>query len=496
MGELAPGSKISGRYRLERLVGEGGMGEVWVASHLVTRKVVALKVMKQERALKHEFVQRFFLEARAATAVQHPNVIQVHDVFYHRGSPVMVMDYLEGESLAEKLAREEKVPLAELASILVPVLSAVGTAHTLGIVHRDLKPENIFLSKNRALEIDPKVLDFGIAKLSHFDADAGEPAPLTRTGTMMGTLHYMSPEQASGEKGVDQGADVWAMGVILFECLAGRRPFAGDNFGQVFKAIVSSPFPKLSKLCPDLPADVEKLIARMLEKERIRRCTDLREPFEILSRHTTVVARPFGIPRSSMPAASPWGNGPAAPLGEPTDVDQFGPPSSVRPGNRDVTFLESVASHTPMPTARRTGTFVMVGVGVAVLGVGVAAAFASLGGFGVSTSPLNASSHGVRVPSVPPAPVTPVATESGAPQPEVVPRLPPSGVPVIAPAPAPAKPAHPTGAAVSNAAGSSARTGRRGGRPKHTASAVASASASVPAPPSPPDHLGLPDKPF
>jgi serine/threonine-protein kinase len=460
--------------------------------------------MKQDRALKHEFVQRFFLEARAATAVQHPNVIQVHDVFYHRGSPVMVMDYLEGESLAARLEREEKISLPELASILVPVLSAVGTAHTLGIVHRDLKPENIFLAKNRSLEIEPKVLDFGIAKLSHFDVDAGEPAPLTRTGTMMGTLHYMAPEQASGEKGVDQGADVWAMGVILFECLAGRRPFAGDNFGQVFKAIVSSPFPKLSKLCPDLPEDVEKLIARMLEKDRMRRCIDLREPFEILSRHSIVDARPFGVPRSSMPAESPWGNGPAAPLkGELTDVDQFGPPSSVPSANRDVTFLESVASHTPMPTGRRTGTFVMAGVGVAALALGGAAVFASLGGVGVSAPPMNGSSHGVRVPmakGVPP--VTPVAP-STTPEPEVVPQVAPSSVPSSAPMSAAGKSAHLTGpsassASTSSAALSSARgSGKRGGRPKRAPSAAASTATTAPVvPPAPPDHLGLPEKPF
>ena len=466
------------------------MGEVWVASHIVTRKVVALKVMKQERALKHEFVQRFFLEARAATAVQHPNVIQVHDVFYHRGSPVMVMDYLEGESLASKLEREEKIALPELAAILVPVLSAVGTAHTLGIVHRDLKPENIFLAVNRQGEIEPKVLDFGIAKLSVFDVDAGEPAPLTRTGTMMGTLHYMSPEQASGEKGVDQGADVWAMGVILFECLAGRRPFAGDNFGQVFKAIVSSPFPKLSKLFPDLPEDVEKLVARMLEKDRLRRCTDLREPFEILSRHTTVEARPFGLPRSSMPAESPWGNGPAAPQkGEPTDVDQSGPPSSVPAANRDVTFLESVASHTPMPAGRRTGSFVMAGVGVAVLAIGVAAAFASSGGPGVSAPPVHGSSHGVRVP-VPVTPSGAPAASSSAPEPEVVPRVAPSSVPV-------SDVGKPVRLGTTGTTTAARGSGKRSGRPKHAPSASPAAISPPVAPPhSQPDALGLPEKPF
>jgi serine/threonine-protein kinase len=479
------------------------MGEVWVASHLVTRKVVALKVMKQDRALKHEFVQRFFLEARAATAVQHANVIQVHDVFYHRGSPVMVMDYLEGESLAEKLERERKVPLAELASILVPVLSAVGTAHTLGIVHRDLKPENIFLSKNRSLELEPKVLDFGIAKLSHFDVDAGEPAPLTRTGTLMGTLHYMSPEQASGEKGVDQGADVWAMGVILFECLAGQRPFAGDNFGQVFKAIVSNPLPKLSKHCPDLPADVEKLIGRMLEKDRVSRCADLREPFEILSRYTTVERRPFGEPRSSIPAASPWGDGPPVPLrGDPTDVDQGGPPSSTPPTNRDHTFLESVASHTPIPTALRTGTFVKAGAGVAVLATVGIAVFASVGGFPISSPKENASSRVVPVPAAPTAP-----TEIPAPlpaEPHMTAETGASGSDTSqggAPSITVAREARASSAA---AAKVPARDSVKRPRPKRqpataaSAPAVASAPAatSAPVPPMPIDHLGLPDKPF
>jgi eukaryotic-like serine/threonine-protein kinase len=296
----APGMTIVGRYRLERMLGEGGMGAVWAATHLVTQKQVALKVLKG--AGSEEAVRRFTREARAASAVRHPNVVQIHDVLEHEGhQPVMVMDLLTGESLGSRLARERTLALDEFARIMVPILSALGTAHATGIVHRDLKPDNIFLHVRPDGELEPKVLDFGIAKLNATEGAAAVTAHLTKTGAMMGTPYYMAPEQVFGERDLDQQADVWAMGVMCYECLSGRKPFDGENVGQLFKGIVQGNAPPLEDVAPHLPQDVTQAIGRMLKREREERASDLRELYAILKRYSSVQAASFGTAGSLAP---------------------------------------------------------------------------------------------------------------------------------------------------------------------------------------------------
>ncbi|MCA9633221.1 MAG: serine/threonine protein kinase, partial [Myxococcales bacterium] len=293
--ELLEGLVLGGRYRLDRLLGEGGMGAVWAARHVITKKEVALKLLKHGGGSNDKVLRRFLREARAVSAVQHPNVVQVHDVIQTEdGSPVMVMDLLDGEDLAAKLLRESRLELGELSRILLPVISAVGCAHAAGIVHRDLKPENIMLHRQADGSVVPKVLDFGIAKLSATEGGAAATAALTQTGAVMGTAYYMPPEQVFGEKDIDQRADVWAMGIIIYECLAGVRPIDGDNFGQIFKAIAMGSIEPLGNVAPWLPEDVVASVGRMLTPSRAERSTDLREIYEVLSRHTETVARSFG----------------------------------------------------------------------------------------------------------------------------------------------------------------------------------------------------------
>ena len=292
---LAPGQQIAERYQLERLLGEGGMGQVWAATHLITRKRVALKFLKASGRTRETMVRRFMREARAVSAVNHPNVVAVHDLLeLEDGTPVMVMDLLRGISLAARLAQAKKLELAELSTILVPVISAVGTAHAAGIVHRDLKPDNIMLHTGPDGRIEPKVLDFGIAKLSATEGEAAATAHLTNTGAVLGTPYYMAPEQVFGEKDIDQRADVWAMGVIIYECLAGVRPVQGDNFGQLFKAIATGRIAPLESVAPHVPVDVTELVARMVERDRARRCADLREAYAVLSRYGSAQAISFG----------------------------------------------------------------------------------------------------------------------------------------------------------------------------------------------------------
>jgi len=297
--QLAPGVVIADRYRLDRLLGEGGMGSVWAVTHLVTRKQVAAKFLRTQYAAE-DVVRRFFREARAVSAVQHPNVVQVHDMFTTSdGDPVMVMDLLHGEPLRARLAREPKIPIEELAALMLPVASAIGTAHTAGVVHRDLKPDNIFLEKNADGVTTPKVLDFGIAKVRKLE-EGDVSANLTKTGALLGTPHYMAPEQAFGEKDVDHRADIWSFGVILYECLSGQRPVEGESLGQLFRILMTGNIRRLQSVAPWVPEDVAALVDRMLSLNREQRPPDMREPFELLRKYTNVTASSFSGARQAV----------------------------------------------------------------------------------------------------------------------------------------------------------------------------------------------------
>jgi serine/threonine protein kinase len=306
---IEPGSVVAGRFHLDRLIGEGGMGTVWAATHTVTRKPVALKLLKPERASDPNLRQRFEREARAACAVRHPNIVEIHDVLtLEDGTPIMVMELLEGESLGTRLDRE-RLEVAEFARLMQQVISAVGTAHASGIVHRDLKPDNIFLVRDPEGGISVKVLDFGIAKVMSTSAEAGQTGGLTGTGAMLGTPYYMSPEQIFGERDIDHRADVWALGVIFYECLAGQRPTQADNIGQILKIITTDAIVPLERLAPWVPADLCRLIGRMLSRDRLARPSTLTEVRATLAHYTDAAARSFGEPavnrRSSLPSETP-----------------------------------------------------------------------------------------------------------------------------------------------------------------------------------------------
>jgi serine/threonine-protein kinase len=298
--ELAPEAVIAGRYSLERCIGKGGMGSVWAATHRVTRARVALKFLRVPADDRASLRERFLAEARAATAIEHPNVIQVIDVFeLDDHTPVMVLDLLEGETLGERLDREEQLDVRETASVLLPVASAVAKAHELGIVHRDLKPENIFLAEAEGAVV-PMVLDFGIAKLLEHSAEA--EAVVTGTGVMLGTAGYMAPEQGFGEKDIDGRADLWAFGVMLYECLSGVKPIEADNLGQYLKRLMDHAITPLEVLEPDLDPEVTALVGRLLARERDERPDDLVELLAVLGRFAD---EPAAMPRERSRRAEP-----------------------------------------------------------------------------------------------------------------------------------------------------------------------------------------------
>ena len=269
--ELVPGLVAAGRFRLEKRIGAGGMGEVWSAVQLVTGKSVALKFLKPSRAADARSHARLALEARAASAVRHPNVAEIHDVAeLDSGLPFLVMDLLEGETLAARLEREKRIAPRAAAALLLPVVDAVAAAHAAGVVHRDLKPENVFLCATEGDSLEVRVLDFGIAKLTRA-GDALAAQPLTSTGEMLGTSLYMAPEQVFAETDIDARADVWSLGVILYEVLSGTRPTQRATVGQVLKAITTDDIVPLGDVAAEIPPPLARIVMRMLSRDRNER---------------------------------------------------------------------------------------------------------------------------------------------------------------------------------------------------------------------------------
>jgi hypothetical protein len=292
--ELAPGAVIAGVYRLDRVLGEGGMGVVWAARRLDRDERVAIKVVKGDEGAGGG---RLLREARAAASVRHPHVVAVHEVVeLDDGAPAIVMELLAGEPLADRLRREPRLPFAALAEILVPVVSAVGAAHAQGVIHRDLKPANVWLAPSGV-----KVLDFGIAKVVSSDAaPAGTGGGgTTTTGVVIGTPAYMAPEQLFGERDMDHRVDVWAIGLIAYQALTGVLPTAGESVGQILKGVLARPIPPLARVAPAVPAEVAALVDRMLSRDRDARPADLREVFAALLRHSDARASAFGPPARS-----------------------------------------------------------------------------------------------------------------------------------------------------------------------------------------------------
>ena len=264
MSQLRTGMVVAKRYRVGPQLGEGGMSTVWEGTNLVTHGLVALKVQKHTSP---EHLRRFLREARIAASLRHPHVATVHDVHGLTGDApaVMVMERLVGETLAARISNGP-LSLRDTAHILLAVVGALEHAHARSVVHRDVKPDNIFLTDDGNI----KVLDFGIAAITSQAAGTLD----TATGAVLGTAHYMAPEQLFGEKRIDHRADVWALGVVLYQCLTGRRPFEGDNAGQVFKAVAIGLPEVWEGGLSGLPVPIAQLIRRALVRDRsVRMCT-------------------------------------------------------------------------------------------------------------------------------------------------------------------------------------------------------------------------------
>jgi serine/threonine-protein kinase len=295
------GVVIAGRYRLVRLLGKGGMGSVWLAEHTSLGTSVAVKLINSELANHASSRARFAREAQLAARIRSAHVAQIHDHgVTEDGIPYIAMEYLAGESLSDRLEARGSLTLHETARVLSHVSRALSRAHAVGLVHRDIKPENIFIAREGSDEII-KVVDFGVAKA----VDAlGTGYDQTRTGALMGTPYYMSPEQAQGLKSIDSRSDLWSLGVVVFECLTGAQPFTAPALGPLIAKIVAAPIPVPSLVAPAarIPVDVDAWMARALARspdERFSSAEEFAQSFEIASGAVQSFQRPSDPPLSS-----------------------------------------------------------------------------------------------------------------------------------------------------------------------------------------------------
>jgi serine/threonine protein kinase len=256
---------LDDKYRIERLLAEGGMGAVYAGSHVKLRKRVAIKVLNPELTTPM-MIERFHREAIMASQIGHEGIVQVTDLGTSTaGEPFLVMEYLDGEALAARLKATGALPIDVACELGCAILSPLAAAHAAGIVHRDLKPDNVFLVKQSRGEL-VKLLDFGISRVA---AGEGE-FRLTTTGLILGTPYYMSPEQARGDHAVTYAADVYAFGVMLYEMLCGQVPIRGDNYNQLMYRVMTAEYRRPREVRPDLPVELEQLIlaAMTLEPEQ------------------------------------------------------------------------------------------------------------------------------------------------------------------------------------------------------------------------------------
>ncbi|MCA1626926.1 MAG: serine/threonine protein kinase, partial [Acidobacteria bacterium] len=282
---LAPGTRL-GRYEIRSPLGAGGMGEVYLAQDTALRRPVAVKLLPAEFATDHDRLRRFEREAHAASALNHPNILTVHEIGEEDGLHFIAAEFVDGESLRQRIVRGP-LELREVLGIGIQISAALSAAHAAGVVHRDIKPENVMLRPDGIV----KVLDFGLAKLSEqqsptSDAEAPTQAFVKTTpGAVMGTTYYMSPEQARG-LALDARTDLWSLGVVLYEMITGQLPFAGETAGDVIAAILKTEPPLLTSHAPDAPAELERIVDKALRKDREERYQGVKDFSRDVKRRT------------------------------------------------------------------------------------------------------------------------------------------------------------------------------------------------------------------
>lgn len=276
------GVTVSDRYRITALIGTGGMGAVYEAEHIGIGKKVAVKFISRENARENTVASRFAREARAASAVDSEHIVSVFDAGTHDGRPFIVMELLRGEDFGQRLRRLGKIEPDDAVHVIAQVLRGLADAHDAGIIHRDLKPDNVFLIDKRGDNSFVKVVDFGVSKIERPDGGTA-PLALTKQGTVVGTPYYMSPEQAQAAADLDARADLFSVGAMLFESLAGRPPHVGNTYEAVIVSICMNDAPDLKTLVPEVSAPLARFVARALQRDRKARFSSARQMLVALS---------------------------------------------------------------------------------------------------------------------------------------------------------------------------------------------------------------------
>jgi serine/threonine-protein kinase len=476
---VSEGDLVADKYRIEKLLGEGGMGYVYSALHEQLGSRVAIKILSPTLCQNDDAVRRFSREARAAVRIQSEHVARVLDVGQlESGAPYMVMEFLSGNDLSHELKERGSLPTHEAVQYVLQACEAVAEAHALGLIHRDLKPANLFLTRRPDGSPFVKVLDFGIAKAIAPDQGAFEPSPsLTATHSFLGSPAYMSPEQVRTPKSVDTRSDIWSLGTILYELLLGELPFQGSNALDLLAAVASDPMPSMRQKRADVSLDLEAVVKKCLAKQPGERYQNVAEFAQALVPHAPQsslpsVTRISGIQRAPLPATivtGPSGNGGtlrSTPAGGTADSLNASRPGVTPPTTEKRTITDFGHSQMSRPRSR-SRIFVAVGFGVLCFAVAFFL-LRSRGGSSGEEPRQQASASAAGLPE-PPAPVK-----------TSVPSVAPVASPLVSePAPSvesaasaklpfqvPFKPSKKTGAAGASARPSSAAVPAPGPSPK------------------------------
>ena len=441
------GEVLAGKYRVERVLGVGGMGAVVAAHHVQLDTKVALKFLLPAMLEHPEAVGRFAREARAAVKITSEHVARVFDVgTLESGAPYLVMEFLEGVDLGSRLRQRGPLPIEQAVDFVLQASVAIADAHSLGIVHRDLKPANLFCVLRNDGTLVIKVLDFGISKTTqHSASDA--VSSMTQTSAGMGSPLYMSPEQMQATRDVDAQTDIWAIGVTLYELLAGAPPFTGESYAEIAIRVATAPLAPLRSRRPDAPAGLEEVVGKCLAKDKSRRFSDVAEFAEALAafgspRSRASVERIVGIlraagfaaatqplisvSRGSTPPARPRQAGPSDATTVPPEASSLASLGTMAPSATTASRARKVLSEKPSTGAKRRRLVAILGAvcGVAIAG-GVGLVVGSMGAPAATQNPLAASAPAARSPLEPgppvPSPVSmaavrPTATVSALPE--------------------------------------------------------------------------------
>jgi len=295
---IEPGALLAGKYRVERKIGEGGMGVVVVARHLELDELVAIKFLLPDAASNPEAVMRFSREARASVKIKSEHVARTLDVGkLDNGVAYMVMEYLQGTDLDVRLRESGSLPIEQAVDFTLQTCHALADAHAIGIIHRDVKPSNLFVVRKSDGNESIKMLDFGISKITGAAA-GGTEMSMTRTQTLMGSPHYMAPEQMASSRNVGPSVDIWALGVTLYELISGQSPFDGDSITELCSQVLTQPPPRLCQWRQDVPQGLQAVVDHCLEKDPAKRYLDVAE--------LAVALIPYGTDRGRLSAEAAW----------------------------------------------------------------------------------------------------------------------------------------------------------------------------------------------